>query len=127
MIFLYRNAYFQIRFRYDERKVKIWRVIRKYLQKFFPEDSKILEFGAGYCYFINNIKAEEKHALDVNAIVEKYADKDVKTYVGSISEFKFQDSYFDTIFSSNVLEHMTIDEILIALKEMYRILAWGVN
>lgn len=120
-----KNPYFSTRFRYDERKIKIWHVIAKYLQKYIPEDAKLLEFGAGYCYFINNIKAKEKHALDINELVKKYASKDVKTYIGNISEFKFQDEYFDVIFSSNVLEHMTVDEILITLKEMYRILGGG--
>jgi len=116
------EAYFRTRFKYHPKKEEIWKVLCKYFQKFIPPDSRILDFGAGYCYFINNITAKEKYAVDIDKVVLEYANDEVITYVGNLQELKFEDNYFDVVFSSNTLEHMTIEEILQTLREINRIL-----
>lgn len=116
------KKYFETRFRYDPKREEIWKVLCKYFQRFIPLDSRVLDFGAGYCYFINNIHAKEKYAVDIEEVVLKYAHDEVKAYVGNLQEVKFEDDYFDIVFSSNTLEHMTIEEILQTLREINRIL-----
>jgi SAM-dependent methyltransferase len=113
--------YFDTRFRYDPGKVGIWKVLCRYLQKFIPRDSRILDFGAGYCYFINNIQAKEKVAVDVSDVVLKYANRSVKAYRGGIDR-RFASGHFDAVFSSNVLEHLTHEEIFEALGQIKRVL-----
>jgi ubiquinone/menaquinone biosynthesis C-methylase UbiE len=51
--------------------------------------------------------------------------RDVHVHIGNLSDFKFKEGYFDAIFLSNVIEHMTMAEILITFKEIYRILGGG--
>lgn len=116
------EKYFETRFRYDPRREEIWKVLCKYFQRFIPPDSRVLDFGAGYCYFINNIIAKEKHAVDIEEIMLGYANDEVEMHVGDLHELKFKDNYFDVVFSSNTLEHLRVEEILCALKEINRIL-----
>jgi hypothetical protein len=46
----------------DKRDVKVfvWKILcRDFFQKFIEEDDCLLEIGAGYCEFINNIKCKK--------------------------------------------------------------------
>lgn len=52
----------------------------------------------------------------------EYAHDEVKAYVGDLHKLKFEDNYFNVVFSSNTLEHMVVEEILHLLKEINRIL-----
>lgn len=115
------NPYFNTRFKYSVERDKIWKVLCGYLQQFIPKNSTILDAGAGYCYFINNINANKKYALDSENDVLKFARDDVKRVTGSVTATGFENAFFDVIFSSNVLEHLTVDEILKTLGEFNRI------
>lgn len=116
------NKYFGTRFRYDPKREEIWKVLCKYFQQFIPSDSAVLDFGAGYCYFINNIVAGEKHAVDIDEIMLKYASNGVKTHIGDLQELKIEENHFDVGFTSNTLEHMTVEEILHVLEAINRLL-----
>jgi ubiquinone/menaquinone biosynthesis C-methylase UbiE len=116
-----KNPYFETRFKYSAVRDRIWKALCGYLQKFIPEEQRVLDAGAGYCYFINNIKASEKYALDSDPEVLNYANDDVKKVVCSVKNTEFEDDFFDVIFSSNLLEHLTTDEILLTLNELNRI------
>lgn len=115
--------YFFTRYTYNPRRKKVWQVICKFLQKYIPADSSIIDVGAGYCDFINNIKGKEKYAIDSFADFRDYANPEVKTYVGKCTDMScFPSDHFDIIFSSNLLEHLSIEEILKSLDEFFRIL-----
>lgn len=89
------NSYFETRFRYSPKKEAIWKVLCGYLQQFIPENSRVIDVGAGYCYFINNIRAGEKYALDVDGeILRKYASEDVNLVVASATDTKLQSNFF---------------------------------
>ena len=79
------KAIYERRFTPDiEFRQKMWSLLcHDFFQKYVPEDSTILEIGAGYCEFINNIHARRKIALDMNADVRTYANPDVETIVSS--------------------------------------------
>jgi len=115
--------YYTCRFSFDNERNAVWIEISRYLQKFIQKESIILDLGAGYCSFVNNIKAKEKYAVDLFEDFRKYADKDVKTYVGSCTSLKqFKKDSFDAVFSSNLFEHLTLDEAEKTLKEIDRVL-----
>ena len=116
-----KNPYFETRFKYSADRNKIWKALCGYLQKFIPEENRVLDVGAGYCYFINNIKASEKYALDSDPEVLNYANDGVEKVVCSVKSTEFEDNFFDIIFSSNLLEHLTTDDILLTLNELNRI------
>lgn len=120
------GKYHESYFHFDKSRNSVWRAIASYLQSEIPENSKILDLGAGYCDFINNIVSEEKHALDTFKDLPKYANKDVIIHIQSCSDMSnFKDNYFNVIFASNFLEHLKEEDLTRILSEIYRILTVG--
>jgi len=118
------DAYFHTSFVFDSRRDVVWKEVCRFIQKkFIPENCRILDIGAGYCNFINNIQAKEKHAVDIFSRLPEYANKDVATHVHSCTNLDFfNNDSFDVIFASNLLEHLTREELLETLYELKRIL-----
>jgi SAM-dependent methyltransferase len=107
------------------RKNEIWKVLcSSYLQRYINENDIVLDVGAGYCEFINNIRCGKKYALDLNENTRDFADPDVKVFNNPSTEIStVLDSDIDIVFMSNFLEHLkTKDEILKTLSEIYQIL-----
>ncbi|MBN2083610.1 MAG: class I SAM-dependent methyltransferase [Anaerolineales bacterium] len=105
----------------------MWRILcRDFFQKLIRRDGALLEIGAGYCEFINNIDAAEKTALDSNPDVKQFAAKNVKTVAGDLSAIsKFKAGSYDTVFASNLFEHLERPKILATMRDVLRILAPG--
>jgi SAM-dependent methyltransferase len=106
---------------------RVWGPIVRYLQaRYIPEDATILDCGAGYCSFINQIRGREKHALDQSAIITQYADADVRTHVQSCTDLSnLPLGFFDVVFASNLLEHLTLPEGGKMLDQAYKVLKAG--
>jgi hypothetical protein len=69
----FHEEYFRTRFVYDPRRDGIWREVVNYIQKLYiPEDSRVLDLGAGYCDFINHVVARERHAVDIFTKLEEW-------------------------------------------------------
>lgn len=118
-----RNKYFKFCFKKCPERDKVWKVIIGYLQRYIPPSAKILDLGAGYCNFINNVKAREKYAIDLFEDIEKYAAKDVIIYKQSITKMNnLESSYFDIVFASNIFEHLSNEELQNVLLQIKRIL-----
>ena len=118
--------YFETRFALDARRVKVWRKLTPFFQTFIPSDSSILEIGAGYCYFINEVKATRKIAVDLFENLSKYASKDVEAYVCSALHMNFiKSKSIDTVFASNFLEHLDHNELSELVVEVTRVLKTG--
>jgi ubiquinone/menaquinone biosynthesis C-methylase UbiE len=120
----FNDSYFSKHFPFDPRRDVIWKEVCRFLQKkYILETSTILDAGAGYCNFINNIQGKEKHAIDVYSRFVQYANSDVTVHVQSCTNLDFiKDNYFDVVFASNLLEHLTREEISQTLYEFHRIL-----
>ena len=107
------------------RKTRLWENLNElYFQKIIFPNETVLDFGAGYCEFINSIKCQNKIAIDINPELKKYASKKVKTYIGDISQLKkIKNKSVDTVFLSNFLEHLlTKEDVLKCLILLYRVL-----
>ena len=106
------KKYFETRFVYKKGRDSVWKAISEDLQQYISSSDVVLDIGTGYGNFINNIKAGEKHAADMNRDVKKYMDEDVKfhaidaTKVGTLLH-----NHFDVVFASNFLEHLGQDEL----------------
>lgn len=115
--------YFKHRFNPNKNRDKMWKVISRYLQKYIPENSVILDLGAGYCNFINNINGREKHALDIYPGVKGNANENVNVHISNCTEMNILiDNYFDIIFASNLFEHLNEEDFKKTLLEVKRIL-----
>lgn len=110
------------------RKNQIWRVIcRDFLKRFIPETSIIVDIGAGYCEFINNIEGARKIAIDLNADVKKFANADVEIIHESCMAMQsLGDNSVNIVFMSNFLEHLlNKQQVFDTLVEACRILKQG--
>lgn len=92
----------------NKNRERFWEVFTKYLQRYIPEDSSIIDIGAGRCEFINNIKAKDKWALDIEGGLSAFANEDVKIFIDKYEHVSFQS---DIVFMSNVIEHLDSDKI----------------
>lgn len=123
---LYQKTY-RRRFGNDiEIRKKMYQVLcADFFQKYIPENTIVLEIGAGYCEFINNIKAKEKIALDLNPDIKKFARDDVKVVVASSTDMKIMDESVDVVFANNFFEHLSKEDIIRSIREVYRVLRKG--
>ena len=104
---------------------KIWKILcEDYFQKYISPREIVCDLGAGYCEFINNIRAKSKIAVDINKETKQYANKDVTTYICSSIDLPDNLSEtIDTIFASNFFEHLpTKDALIQTLIEIKRVL-----
>ncbi|MFA5392894.1 MAG: class I SAM-dependent methyltransferase [Candidatus Ratteibacteria bacterium] len=107
------------------KKEKMWKVLVKhYLQQFVKEDFAVLDLGAGYCEFINNIICGKKYAVDVNPDVNNYANTGVETLISTSTAMSIiPDNSIDLVFCSNFFEHLPDRETALeTLREVKRIL-----
>ncbi len=123
----YLDDYFKVRFPFDPRRDVVWREVCRYLQaKHFPKAESIVDLGAGYCNFINNVTGTNKHAVDVAPIIEEYAADDVTTHLLPCTDLgHFEDDSFDVAFASNLFEHLSLDDLTTTLQGLFRILRPG--
>lgn len=107
-----------------EFRNKMYHVLcSEFFQEYIPEDTVVLDVAAGYCEFINNIKAKKKIALDLNPDVKQFAENDVEVIISSSTDMKQIDSQtVDVAFTSNLFEHLCKDNIVKTIKEVYRVL-----
>jgi SAM-dependent methyltransferase len=118
------DAYFRTRFAYDPRRDLVWAPVCRYIQeKHIPDDSRIVDLGAGYCNFINNVTGSSRHAVDLFTKLADYAAPGVVPHIGSSTDMSFfDDDSFDVAFASNLMEHLSRDDMISTLFELRRIL-----
>jgi SAM-dependent methyltransferase len=106
---------------------KMWQILcREYFQRYVPPASRVLEIGAGYCEFINNIQAAEKFAVDLNPDTPKYADAQVRVILSNTIDLSsIPDGSIDIAFASNFFEHLERADIVATIREIRRVLKLG--
>lgn len=119
------------------RKYDIWKVICRYfLQNYIKNDATIIDAACGYGEFVNNIAAKRKIAIDLNADVSSFLEKDIEFHNGNVlSVLDGQVNVADVIFSSNFLEHLPdkatldilLDKVFCALRPGGKYLILGPN
>ena len=101
----------------------MWAEIGRYLQRYVPAEGSVLDLGAGYCSFVNHVRAAQRHALDIAASFVGHAEPGVTTHVGTCDDLSgFPPGRFDVVFASNLLEHLEWPAIDRTLAEVRRVL-----
>ena len=118
--------------RFSEKEVKekarIWVVLCKhFFQEYVSSSDTVLDLGAGYCDFINNIQCQKKLAVDLNEDTPSLAHPDVTVHQASSTQLSFlANESVDVVFTSNFLEHLrTKEEALETFNEVHRVLKNG--
>jgi SAM-dependent methyltransferase len=120
---------YEERFAGAERdRQQVWQtLIRYWFQRWIKPSNTVLDLGAGYCNFINNVKAKRKYALDLNPTTPTKAAPDVTVFSQSVVErWPLDSDSVDVIFSSNFFEHLASkSELHHCLDEGHRVLRPG--
>jgi ubiquinone/menaquinone biosynthesis C-methylase UbiE len=117
------DRYLATRFAPDPRRDRVWQHIVSYLSRWWTPDAAVLDVGAGYCSFINAVRARDRVAVDVHARLPEFAQPGVRTLQASATDLTALPSgSFDVVFASNLLEHLSRDDIGLALDEFRRVL-----
>lgn len=101
----------------------------KYFQNNYKFD-KILEVGCSNGRAVKELQKKGKTAygIDISPIAIRYATEKyaVRNCIeGSAIDIPFKDNFFDSVFSCDVLEHLTEDDSIIAIKEIVRVIKQG--
>lgn len=112
------------RFADRQTRVDMWKVLYDdFFSRYIPADSVFLELGAGYCEFINAVRARRRIALDLNADCKQHAGEGVEVVCSPSDDLGTLDSdSVDVVFASNFLEHITREQIVGTLQEVRRVL-----
>ena len=121
------NEYFSTRFAPDARREVLWRALCDYyFNRLVRPDQHVLELGAGYASFINNIRADRRTAVDLWPGLRHCAAEGVQVHIGPVSDLSFLgDRSIDFVFASNLFEHLTQFDFAAALNEVRRVLRPG--
>lgn len=101
------ERYFSTRYSPDPGREKVWKAVSEYLQEFVPPNGTVLDLGAGYCDFINQIRAARKYAVDMAPDVGSYCASDVRFLCGTLESVDLPPGSLDVVVASNLLEHLS--------------------
>ncbi len=118
------------RFKPEERARKnaLWQVLcESFFQRYVSESDVVVDLGAGYCEFINNIRCARKFAVDLNEETQRCAAEDVAALLKPVSDLSpLEDASVDVVFASNLFEHLpSKQELMATLTEIHRVLRSG--
>ncbi len=120
------DNYYQSRYIPNSSRRVVWQEIVNYLKNFIKPDSAVLDLGAGYCDFINTVKAKIKYAVDISSESARHADSDVKTFTCRAWELtSISNASLDVIHASNLFEHLIEEELSRTINEIKRVLKDG--
>lgn len=120
-------SYFDSRFQFDERREVLWKALCDfYFSALVPPGGHVLELGAGYCHFINNVRGARKTAIDISPVAAAHAADGVTVRTGSVTDLDFlPDASVDLAFASNLFEHLTQSDFALCLAGLRRKLKPG--
>jgi SAM-dependent methyltransferase len=123
---VYVPGYFHTRLASDPNRTRVWRHICTYLQRYIEPTDSVLELGAGWCDFANNVRAGSVTAMDLDKTVRASAAAHVRAVVGDCTDLgRFGANSFDVVFASNLLEHLERPAASRLLAEARRVLGPG--
>jgi SAM-dependent methyltransferase len=116
------DRYFETRFTDDPRREILWRtLVSHYFQPQIPAGGCVLELGAGYGNFINNVRAARRIAQDQWPDFAKHLAPGVESHAGAVTDLSFlEDNSVDFAFASNLFEHITQQDFASVLKQLRR-------
>ena len=121
---------YQARFPSKERAAKelVWQVLcSHFFARYIRPSDTVLDIGAGYCEFINHIRAARRIAVDANPELASCAAPGVEAHCTAVEDLSFLEAgSVDVVFSSNFFEHLPNKAALNALiAQIHRVLTPG--
>jgi SAM-dependent methyltransferase len=97
---------------YDSRRQVVWKALcEHYFQRLIQPADCVLDLGAGYGDFVNQIRCRRRIAVDQWAGMLKYLQPGVEGHVGPVTDLgAIEDSSVDFVLASNLFEHLPQSE-----------------
>ena len=104
-------TYHEVHFTPDPVRALVWQVVADHLAPWIPAQAHVLEIGAGYCAWINAVRAARRVAVDIWPDVVRHAGPGVEPMVMDVAAGlrTMPAASFDVVLASNVLEHFDPD------------------
>ncbi len=117
----YRRAYHNAHLTEKATRATVWRVISEFLAPYVPPDAHVLELAAGYCHWINSVRAARKVAIDLWERLPEFAGPDVETIQHDLSRGLacLGEQDFDAVLASNFIEHLEPETALALSGEVH--------
>lgn len=109
----------------EVQRNRVWQVLtRHYFQRWIKSADTVLDLGAGYCEFINNVQAARKYALDLDPATPLKAAGDVAVLREDVTQpWSVASESINVVFSSNFFVRLpTKLDFRNCLSEIYRVL-----
>ncbi len=120
------DAYYRSRFVPDPTRAVVWREIVRFLTPYVPLGATVVDLGAGYCDFINNVPAAKRYAVDISPELPQHAGAGVITLNDSATDLAgIPDACADIVHASNFLEHIEDADLPAVMREIKRVLKSG--
>lgn len=106
---------YSIRFQGLEKyRNEIWKIlVENFFGRWIPGDSSVLDLGCGYGEFINNVSANDRHAMDLNPEASDRLDTNIQFHKQDCSEpWSIEENSLDLVFTSNFFEHLPNKQVL---------------
>ena len=112
--------YHATRLAQDPRREAVWQSLwRFYFSRLIGSSDCVLDVGAGWGSFINQVQAAKRIALDTWEGLPHHVDAGVRAVVAPLTEIDFlEDRSVDFAFASNVFEHTTQEDLAIFLRKL---------
>lgn len=97
----------------DPARRVVWEAVARHLAAYLPPEAAVLEIGAGYCDWINHVRAARRVAVDLWPDLPAHVAPGVEPVVLDVSRGfgALGSSSFDVVLASNVLEHFPPSEV----------------
>jgi cyclopropane fatty-acyl-phospholipid synthase-like methyltransferase len=91
----------------------VWKAVADHLGRYVPPDAAVLEIGAGYCDWINHVRAARRVAVDVWSGMPACAEPGVEPVILDLSHGlqSLGSNAFDVVLASNLLEHFPPSQV----------------
>lgn len=117
-------GYHDTRFAADAKRDVLWRTLCKsWFARRVPAEGCVLDLGAGYGHFINNVTARRRIAVDSWPGLKDQVADGVEAIVGDVTDLSpIENSVVDYAFASNLFEHLPQAGFAEVLGELRRVL-----
>ena len=122
---------------HEDYRLRVWRILCEgFFNRYIQPQQEVLDLGAGWGEFINQVEAAKKYAMDRNPDTGNHLAADVQFFhQDCTTTWPLTEHSLDVVFTSNFLEHLpgkpaiqqTLAEARRCLKPGGRLLCLGPN